>query len=67
MATSDFQIKLNYSGVGQLLKCAEMRDVLATYAKKISGGNEAEVYVAATRAVGEAKGDNANNAMLKRM
>lgn len=65
MPQSKVEVKLNRAGVGQLLKCAEMQSLLREQAARI--GDEVEVYVAQTRAVAEAKGDNSNNSMLKRL
>lgn len=61
------EIRLNRAGVGQLLKCEGMQSLLQSRAQSIAGDGEVEVYVAGTRAVAEAKGDNRNNAMLKRL
>lgn len=75
MAKSGF--KLNYAGVGQLLKSAEMQKVLeekATAVKNRCGdGYEQDIYVGKTRANAmvfaetfEAKRDNMkNNTILK--
>lgn len=75
MAKSGF--KLNYAGIGQLLKSAEMQKVLeekATAIKNRCGdGYEQDIYVGKTRANAmvyaetfEAKRDNMkNNTILK--
>lgn len=69
--------KLNYSGVGQLLKSTEMQKVLTDHATKIKNrvgdGYEQDVYVGKTRANAmvkatsfKAKRDNKkNNTLLK--
>lgn len=48
------KFKLNYSGVGQLLKSAEMQDILSEKAKGIQqrcgDGYETDTYVGKTRA-----------------
>ncbi len=67
MAQSKVKIELNYAGVGQILKSAEMQAFLQSCASRIAGDGSTEVYVAGTRAVAEARGTNTNNSMLKRM
>lgn len=58
------KFELNRAGVGQLLRSTEMQQVLGEYADRV-GGDETEIYVAQTRAVAEARGDNKDNALLK--
>lgn len=63
-----FKIELNHDGIDQLLKSSAMQSMLRSRAEYIAGkGGEITVYVAPTRAVAEAYGDNKNNAMIKRM
>ena len=49
------KVKLNYKGVGQLLKSSEMQALLAQHAGQIAGrcgsGYETDGFVAQTRAV----------------
>lgn len=67
------KFKLNYAGVGQLLKSKEMQDVLKSYADEIGAraGDGYDVYVGRTRAnvsvmTEEAAQDNLeNNTLLK--
>ena len=71
------KVKLNYKGVGQLLKSSEMQALLAQYAGQIAGrcggGYETDGFVAQTRAVATvyastraARADNArSNTILK--
>ncbi len=61
------KVELNYAAVGALLKSKEMQGILREQAQRIAGAGEVEVYVAGTRAVAEAGGDNKNNALLKAM
>lgn len=62
------EVKLNYAGVGALLKSAEMQQILQEQAQRLAGsGGEVEVYVAGTRAVAHAKQDGLNNNLLKAM
>ena len=61
------KVKLNYKGVGQLLKSSEMQALLAQHAGQIAGrcgsGYETDGFVAQTRA---ARADNArSNTILK--
>ena len=68
MPQSKYHVELNSAGVRAMLKSAEMQSLLRERAKAISGSDsEVEVYVAGTRAVAEAHGDNKNNGLLKRM
>lgn len=68
-----FKFKLNYAGVGQLLKSEEMTSVLKSYADQASAraGDGYDVYVGRTRvnvsvASEEAAQDNLeNNTLLK--
>jgi len=70
---NNFKFKLNYAGVGALLKSTEMQNVLATYASQVKdrAGDGYDVYVGRTRAnvsvVTEvAEQDNyENNTLLK--
>lgn len=69
---SKVEIKLNYAGVGELLKSKEMRKMLEERANGIANrvGEGCEVYVAPTRAVAEVRLDNTsenmdNNTLLK--
>lgn len=63
-----FKVEMNHDGADALLKSPEMQGMLRKRAEYIAGrGGEIDVYVASTRAVVEAWGDNKNNAMLKRM
>lgn len=62
------KIVLNSTGIMALMKSPEMQALLASQARRISGGSgNIEVYVAGTRAVAEAGGDNKGNALLKAM
>jgi len=69
------KFKLNYKGVGELLKSSEMQSVLASYANEIAAtaGDGYDVYVGKTRAnvsvvTEEAAQDNyENNTLLKAM
>lgn len=62
------EVKLNYAGVGQLLKSAEMRSLLNETARRVAGPQgETDVFVAGTRAVAEARQRGLNNDMLKRL
>lgn len=49
---SNFKFKLNYAGVGELLKSAEMQSVLIDYANAIQNrvGSDYSVYVGRNRA-----------------
>lgn len=68
MAQSKIRIELNTAAVRALLKSPEMQALLQSHAQRIAGaGGNTEVYVAGTRAVAEAGGDNKNNSLLKRM
>ena len=68
MANKNLIVKLNYAGVGQLLKSAEMQRVLEEQARRLAGTDgEVEVYIAGTRAVAEAKQNGLNNNLLKAM
>lgn len=74
---SKMQFKLNRSGVGQLLKSAEMQSVLNERATEIKNrcgnGYEQDVYIGSNRANAmvvastyQAKADNSrNNTLLK--
>ena len=74
---SKMQFKLNRSGVGQLLKSAEMQSVLNERATEIKNrcgnGYEQDVYIGANRANAmvvastyQSKADNSrNNTLLK--
>ena len=50
--SNKLKFKLNYKGVGQLLKSAEMQSVLSSYANEIKNraGDGYDVYVGRTRA-----------------
>ncbi len=62
------EIVLNNAGIMALMKGTEMQALLASQAQRISGGSgNIEVYVAGTRAVAEAGGNNEGNALLKAM
>ena len=72
--SNSFKFELNRAGVGELLKSAEMQDVLASYAGSIAnaaGDDGYSVYVGRTRAnvsvaTAEAEQDNfENNTLLK--
>lgn len=68
MPQSNVHFEHNWDGVGELLKSKEMQAELRTHAQRIAGNDGyVEVYVAETRAVAEARGNNKDNAMLKRM
>lgn len=74
---SKMKFKLNYKGVGELLKGSEMQDLLSGKADEIQGrcgvGYESDVHVGKTRANAmvsaatfQAKRDNLkNNTILK--
>ena len=62
------EVKLNYAGVGQLLKSAELQAFLRETAQRVAGSDgEVEVYTASTRSVAEASKSGLNNDLLKRM
>lgn len=62
------KVELNHETMDALLKCAEVQKLLLSHAKKIAGKDgEVELYVAQTRAVAEARGNNKDNGLLKRM
>ncbi len=63
--SKSIEIKLNYAGIGQLLKSSEMQSILAAHASRIAGDGSSEVYVSGTRAVGVAKSDKLDNSMLR--
>ena len=68
MSQSKIEVKLNFAGVGALLKSEGMQSMLRGRAERIAGGDgEVEVYVAGTRAVAEAQSRSKNNDMLKRI
>ena len=50
--SNKLEFKLNYKGVGQLLKSAEMQSVLSSYASEIKNraGDGYDIYVGRTRA-----------------
>lgn len=74
---SNFKFKLNRAGVSQLMKSAEMKSVLISYASNIrnrcGNGYEQDIYVGTNRAnamvsaaTAKAKRDNSkNNTLLK--
>ena len=74
---SKFKFKLNRAGVSQLMKSAEMKSVLISYASNIrnrcGNGYEQDIYVGSNRAnamvsaaTAKAKRDNSkNNTLLK--
>lgn len=74
---SNFKFKLNRAGVSQLMKSAEMKSVLISYASNIrnrcGNGYEQDIYVGSNRAnamvsaaTAKAKRDNSkNNTLLK--
>ena len=74
---SNFKFKLNRVGVSQLMKSAEMKSVLISYASNIrnrcGNGYEQDIYVGSNRAnamvsaaTAKAKRDNSkNNTLLK--
>lgn len=74
---SNFKFKLNRAGVSQLMKSAEMKSVLISYASNIrnrcGNGYEQDIYVGSNRAnamvsaaTAKAKRDNKkNNTLLK--
>lgn len=74
---SNFKFKLNRAGVSQLMKSAEMKSVLISYASNIRNrcgdGYEQDIYVGSNRANAmvsatsiKAKRDNKkNNTLLK--
>ncbi|MDZ5589956.1 hypothetical protein [Enterococcus cecorum] len=74
---SNFKFKLNRAGVSQLMKSAEMKSVLISYASNIRNrcgdGYEQDIYVGSNRAnamvsaaTAKAKRDNKkNNTLLK--
>ncbi|MDZ5548252.1 hypothetical protein [Enterococcus cecorum] len=74
---SNFKFKLNRAGVSQLMKSAEMKSVLISYASNIRNrcgdGYEQDIYVGSNRAnamvsaaTAKAKRDNSkNNTLLK--
>ena len=66
---SKVKIELNTAAVGELLKSAEMQNLLKEHAQKITSktGGETEVFIAGTRAVAVAKGDDGNNGLLRAM
>lgn len=71
MGKTTVEVKLNSSGVRELLKSAEMQNILKERASEIASraGQDCEVYVAQTRAVAgvrttSAEG-NKNNKLLK--
>lgn len=65
---SKIKVTLNRSGVRELLKSREMQMFLENCAKNISGSEgETEVYIAETRAVAKAMGDDGNNGLLKKV
>ena len=66
MSQSKIEVKLNFAGVGALLKSESMQSMLRSRAEHIAGGGGVEVYVAGTRAVAEAQGQR-NNDMLRRL
>lgn len=71
--SNKFKFKLDYAGVGQLLKSEEMQSVLKHYADQVGAraGDGYDVYVGRTRAnvsvaTAEAEQDNFdNNVLLK--
>ena len=69
MGKSDVKIVLNREGVGNLLKSAEIQQVLKREAGGIAergGGDETEIYVASSRAVAQVSTRrNKGNKLLK--
>ena len=60
--SSGFKFELDYEGVGQLLKSAEMQAVLIDYANAVQNraGDDYSVYVGRTRANVSVRTDNDN-------
>lgn len=71
MGKSTVEIKLNSSGVRELLRSTEMQNVLKERADKIASkaGKDCEVYIAPTRAVAQVRTTSAEgnkgNKLLK--
>lgn len=67
------KVRLNYTGVRELLRGTEMKSYLESQARKIASkaGDGCEVYVAPTRAVAEVRTTsekgNENNKLIKAM
>ncbi len=62
---SKVKVVLNREGVRSLMQSQEMQTILMERGNSIASAAGKEAYVAQTRAVVEARGDDGNNSLLK--